>query len=219
MTNQKNIFLQNEGDMWFQRNHETLINTENFIDIDLISKYLNNGYNILEIGCSNGHKLNYLNEKNNELKLKLFGVDPSNASINNGKNNFQNIDLSVGTADSLNFEDEYFDIIIVGFCMYLVDRSLLFKSIAEIDRVLKTNGILVITDFDPPYPICQKYHHNENISSYKNCYPSFFTSGNHYSIIEKIQYTHKSPIYSAKVNDRVGTTLLLKESVESIYRG
>ena len=76
----------------------------------------------------------------------------------------------------------------------------------------------MITDFDTPYPISQKYHHNESILTYKNNYCNFFTSGHHYSVIEKIQYTHKSNMYSLQVNDRVGTTLLLKESTETIYK-
>ena len=218
MSTQKEIFLQNEGNMWFHRNIETLNSTEDFIDINILSKYLINKMNILEVGCSNGHKLNYLREKNSEKIVNLYGIDPSEKSINHGKEAFNNIELKVGTADRLDYIDNFFDMIIVGFCMYLVDRNLLYKSIAEIDRVLKPNGIIVITDFDPPYPICQKYHHNEHILSYKNNYYNFFTAGNHYSVIEKIQYTHKKNTYSTKVNDRVGTTILLKESIETIYR-
>ena len=136
MSNQKRIFLQNEGNNWFQRNKETLENAENFIDMDLLSRYIKDGMNVLEIGCSNGQKLNYLREKIGGNKINLFGVDPSEESISSGKVKFKDIQLIVGTSDQLEYVDNFFDIVVLGFCMYLFDRSLLFKSIAEIDNRL-----------------------------------------------------------------------------------
>ena len=51
--------------------------------------------------------------------------------------------------NSFSFPDNFFDMIILGFCLYLCDRNKLFKIASEVDRVLKENSYLVIIDFYP----------------------------------------------------------------------
>ena len=70
---QKKIFLESEGDLYFERN-------KNFVskNLDYYSKkifqILRNGKNnkILEIGCGKGELLNKLSKKKN---YKLYGID------------------------------------------------------------------------------------------------------------------------------------------------
>jgi adenylyltransferase/sulfurtransferase len=40
------------------------------------------------------------------------------------------------------------DLVLFGFCLYLVDRKLISRVVAEADRVLKDTGFLGIVDFD-----------------------------------------------------------------------
>lgn len=98
----------------------------------------------------------------------LYGIDPSKKSIEDGRDKFPKINLSEGTSDLLNFNNNIFDIVYVGFCLYVVDRELIFKTISEIDRVLKIKCMLVITDFEPPYPLRNTYKHTEGVFTYKN---------------------------------------------------
>lgn len=55
------------------------------------------------------------------------------------------------------------DFVILGFCMYVVDRRYLLKTAAEIDRILKRGGFLLIEDFDAPNPVLRPNKHNANI--------------------------------------------------------
>ena len=216
--NQKNIFMNGESDNWFLRNKESLKNRNEFIDIDEILAYINKQSKILEIGCSNGTKLNYIRTKLPDLNISLYGIDPSNKSIEDGKKNFIDINLNVGTSDLLNYEDDFFNIVIVGFCLYVVDRNLIFKTISEIDRVLKQGGFLVITDFDPPFPIKKPYHHVEGIYSYKNNYSNFFIGGGHYNLLKKVHFSHSDLIFEPDFNERVSTSILYKENLDQVYR-
>ena len=63
----KNIFITCEGNNWFSRNKDLLTNYQENKDIILqnfdITKY--NNMNILEVGCSNGWRLNELYNINN----------------------------------------------------------------------------------------------------------------------------------------------------------
>ena len=127
---QENIFLNKEGDKWFERN---LIDSEvnlgeriandNIITcfeyLDIIPK------NVLEIGCSSGWRLEGLVEK---YKCRCSGIDPSSKAINYGNKSYPNIELKISTADNLPYKSDFFDNVIIGFCLYLCDRSKLFKN-------------------------------------------------------------------------------------------
>jgi ubiquinone/menaquinone biosynthesis C-methylase UbiE len=216
--NQKEIFLKEESDNWFIRNKESLKNLTKYIDIDEILDYVKENNNILEIGCANGTKLNYIQQKLPNLNISLFGIDPSIKSIEDGNLNFNKIKLEIGTSDFLNYEDNFFDIVIVGFCLYLVDRELIFKTVSEIDRVLKQKGFLVITDFEPPFPMKKEYIHKEGVYSYKNNYSNFFLGGGHYNLLRKIHFSHSDLIFDSNFDERVSTTILYKENFREIYR-
>jgi ubiquinone/menaquinone biosynthesis C-methylase UbiE len=216
---QKNIFLESEGDGWFRRNEQSLYKKgDDRVNLDILIPFLGKENKILEIGCSNGQNLNYLQKKLPNYKLDLYGVDPSKESVKSGNQMFKEIKLKIGTSDQLEFDNKFFDVIICGFFLYLVDRDLLFKTVSEIDRVLKEGGYLIIVDFDVPLPYCNDYHHYEGIKSYKNDYSKFFTGGSHYTVVGKKSFSHISNEYFHKtINERVSTTILFKELIKDIY--
>ena len=140
--NQKNIFLRYEGNNYFRRNeYNTSNHNIRFIE-NLITKRFTKKNYLLEIGCGDGRLLNSLRKKKNFI---LHGLDPSKEAIQTLKNT--NIKCSIGTADQLNYKSNLFDIVVFGFCLYLVDKSLLFNVASEVDRVLKKNGYILIYDF------------------------------------------------------------------------
>ena len=216
---QKNIFLESEGDGWFKRNEQSLSQKgDDRVNLDILIPFLEKENKILEIGCSNGENLNYFQKKLPNYKLDLYGVDPSKESVKSGNQKFKEIKLKIGTSDELEFDNKFFDVIICGFFLYLVDRDLLFKTVSEIDRVLKEGGYLIIVDFDVPLPICNDYQHYEGIKSYKNDYSKFFTGGNHYTVVGKKSFSNISTEYFHKtINERVSTTILFKELIKDIY--
>lgn len=215
---QKEIFLNGEGDAWFSRNETVLNKLEASCESNHLSKYVLDGFKILEIGCSDGSKLNRLKSSVNSKRNEFFGIDPSSRSIKAGKIKYPNFNLSVGTSDELPFADDFFDLVIVGFCFYLIDRNLIFKSISEIDRVLKQNKYLAITDFDAPIPYKNRYIYKKEIYSYKNSYSRFFEGGGHYSVIEKVSFSHSGEQFEQDFDNRVSTTILIKEDYSRLYK-
>ena len=216
--NQKKIFLNKEGDQWFKRNSNRHLG--NFIDININSfiPLVKDKDKILEIGTSDGRILDYLSIKVPKFNLSLFGIDPSYESINSGSQKYPNLNLKQGTSDQIEFDDNYFNIVILGYCLYLVDRELLFKTISEVDRILKQGGYLVITDFETPFPVKRNYEHSEGCFTYKNNYSNFFLGGGHYSLVNKIPYFHSTDIFNPDINERVSTSVLYKEHYSEIYR-
>lgn len=125
---------------------------------------------ILEIGCGNGFRLEYIS---NSTGAKVFGLDPSPLAISDAK--VRGIAAEVGTADKLPWPDASMDVVIFGFCLYLCDRDDLFKIASETDRVLRNPGWLVILDFHSRDQIIRPYKHSEGVNSYKMDYSKLFT--------------------------------------------
>ena len=118
----------------------------------------------MEIGCGHGWRLNLLNKI---YKSDCWGIDPSAQVINEGKKEFKGITLEKGTADALPYDKDMFDMVIFGFCLYLCDRSDLFKIAYESDRVLKDLGNIVILDFYSTLPYRNDYAHRQDYTVIK----------------------------------------------------
>ena len=209
--NQADIFLESEGDQWYQRNAAVLTRDEIFPDVEIILSHYTEDSSparVLEVGCVNASKLSTICERTG---AQGYGVDPSAAAVADGMKADPSLSLTVGIASQLDFADETFDLIFIGFCLYLVDRKDIYKVVAEADRVLKPSGRLAIMDFDPPVRHKRKYHHKEGIYSYKSQYGDFFTAAGHYHTIAKKSFSHSSEYFSADANERVALTLLHKE--------
>lgn len=183
LMSQKKTFLSNEGDSYFKRNflpHEN--KNHNLICQKILSLSKNKKkINILEIGCGGGDLLKKL--YNLKKGFKLFGVDPSKKAIKS--NNNKHIKLKRGTADKLPFIDKNFDFVIFGFCLYLVDKDLLFKVVSEADRVLKFSGKILIYDFYSEKSVVSKYSHNKLVKTHKMDFSKLFVNHPFYSIIYK----------------------------------
>ena len=214
---QKKKFLKSGGNDWFNRNLKGKIKTGSESDFDILLPFLSKKDKILEIGCSNGHNLNYIKEQVPEYDLNLYGIDPSSASLKSSEYISSDISLNIGTSDNLEFDDNFFNIIICGFFLYLIDRELVFKTVSEIDRVLKEGGFLFIMDFDVPSPSSNNYRHLKNIKTYKNNYSKFFTGGNHYTLVGKKHFSLKNNHFNENVDERVSSSILYKEFFKKIY--
>jgi len=210
---QKEVFLESEGDAWFNRNAERIEAAQNswheIITMERVLKPFTNQINqILEIGCGNGAKLNNLC---NALNATGFGVDPSNKAISSGRQSYPDLKLYQSTADSLPLPDSSIDLVLFGFCLYLVDRESLFRAIAEADRVCRKGGFLAILDFDSPGRMRRPYSHLSGLFSFKNSYSSFFEAGGHYHLVSKDSFSHQSDFFSVDVHERISISILYKE--------
>ena len=200
-----------EANNWFSRNVQSL-QEKNFPDIELLTSWLHPFQDeiseVLEIGCGSGHRLSELAKK---LSANPSGVDPSVDAISFIKKNFPGINATVGYSDSLSF-DIQFDLVHLGFFMYLVDRNLYFKSISEIDRMVRPGGFLSIIDFDPLYPYWNEYSHRKGSKSFKLDNSKVFISSGMYTLVNKYSYSHQIFYFDFNPNERISLTLLHKES-------
>jgi len=147
------------------------------------------------------------------LKLnpeRIIGVDISEGMLAQGREKMKKrnltakIDLQSGDSENLNFPDNYFDAVIVSFGVRNFEN--LEKGLANIYRVLKPNGNLVVLEFSRPkyFPFKQIYNFYFNfilpfvgkiVSKDKSAYTylpesvrAFPDGKNFISILEKIGF-------------------------------
>jgi len=209
---QRDIFLAGEGDAYFRRNasgYDPARAAENPLPLATVRRYLRPGARVLEIGCANGLNLERLRR---DPGCAGSGIDPSAGAIAAGRQAFPGLDLQVATADRLPFADASFDLVWFGFCLYLVDRPLLPRVVAEADRVLKDGGFLAIVDFDPDAPVRRRYSHAAGVSSFKTDHARMFLGFPQYVLAEKRPFSHAGERWDADPGERVAVQVLAKNN-------
>ncbi len=185
--NQKEIFINREADNWFQRNIDALDKrdyTQDTVCREVGKFDTERKCKILEVGCSAGHRLTFLST----LGYSVKGIEPSILAVNKARS--RGCDVIQGTADNLNLADQTVDILIFGFCLYLVDPADYFKIAAESYRVLSDNGVIIIHDFAPKTHYKNEYVHLDGVKSYKFDFSQIFLSHPHLVLKSKTTETH-----------------------------
>ncbi len=212
--NQRKIFLDTEADNWYARNKDKILEKKEFYpQFQGYEEFLSSlsNANILEIGSSVGHNLDYIDKLTGSINT-LYAIEPSRLAVEDGEKLFPKINFTNASGEELKcFEDNKFDFIIIGFCLYLFDREILDLFVAEVDRILKKDGFLMIFDFDSKIPFRNKYAHEEGVFSYKMDYSTLFLNNINYYLVQKMSWSHRMPSFDPEKNERCATHLIYKE--------
>lgn len=118
--------------------------------IELVKDDINSRIKILDIGCGEGILEKELRKKTE--RGKIYGVDFNVNTNKLNKLNLKNCRFMIGDATKLKFRNNYFDIVFgVDILEHIKNAE---KAVKEIKRVLKNNGILVLSG--PTESIFQK---------------------------------------------------------------
>ena len=119
-------------------------------DKDLIhelSKKVKNG-KILEVGIGDGFPYSNVLD---EMGYEVYGIDISPTHVDMVKESLPNINVRVGDSEDLEFTDNFFDVV---FCFrstwYFTN---LIKSISEMLRVVKNDGLIMFDIQNSNHPI------------------------------------------------------------------
>lgn len=208
---QRQVFLDGEGDAWFQRNRQADADRlAHWTDQDPLAELLENlplprgpEVSVFEVGCGQGLRLARLSQTRG---WSAAGLDPSDQAI--AAVNAAGCKGIVGTAEALPLASRSVDLLIYGFCLYLCDRDDLFRIAAEAHRVLKPQAWLAILDFWSPHQIINPYHHRQGVNSYKDDLPAMFSWHPSYVITDHRLRHHASRAYTDEPQEWVAATLL-----------
>lgn len=178
---QVDVFLEGEGNKYHERNRHKELNPR---VLDAISALSIKPNYIMEIGCGDGR---YLNELRGRFRPRsCVGLDPSSEAITEGREKYPDINFIKTDARYLYaYEDAIIDLLVFGFCLYLVDRDDLFSVVHAVDKALRPGGYLAIHDFGVWVPHIVPYKHKDGLYSYKMDYPGLWLANPAYVQISK----------------------------------
>lgn len=208
----KKYFEAGEADEIFRRNKKEAESKQpdEVINklIDWLMPFQKELSTILEIGCGSGHRLNQMSKN---LMAKGYGVEPSSEAIAYIDNKYPSLQAKTGFGYDVPFKKK-FDLVHLGFFLYLVDREFYLRCISEADRLLESGGFLSIIDFDTPFPYSNDYSHQNGIHSYKKNNSEVFVASGLYSVVNKFHFSHSNFFFDKNINERLSLTLLYKET-------
>ena len=102
---------------------------------------LKDGSKILDIGCGKGFMIYDFLQYNKKFIIK--GIDISDYAIENCMNEVKD-NLEVGNANKLEFEDDYFDLVISINTIHNLEKDECAKSLREIERVSKKDKFIIV---------------------------------------------------------------------------
>lgn len=203
MGQQEAIFLKSEGDKWHLRNKDKPKIDPVFDATEAAG--IKPSVGVMEVGCGTGWRLaKYLKK----YGLKCFGIEPSLEACIAGKKACPDIlFFRNGAAYGISACHETTDLLIFGFCLYVVDRRDLAKVVVDADTYLVDSGHLVIHDFDPDHPHKVKYHHAPGLYTYKMDYSKLWLANPAYTLVRKVRIGDGTAVWILKKDISAGWPL------------
>ncbi|MBN2095776.1 methyltransferase domain-containing protein [Candidatus Peregrinibacteria bacterium] len=113
-----------------------------WLEFQYFLEFIENSVKVLDLGCGNGRLYELLKDK----KADYWGVDNNLSLIEKARLHFPDAHFELGDMVDLNFSDHSFDAV---FCIaafhHIPGRQLRKKALKEIHRVLKKDGVLIMT--------------------------------------------------------------------------
>lgn len=170
-TTEHKIIWSDESDAWYMRNKIAKPSKEIFDAYSFLDENFYQGCaqtRVLEIGCSDGRN----GQKLNGFDISYVGVDPSSAAVEQGRLN--GLNLVRGMAHEVNLQEE-FDVVILGFFLYLANKSDWIPIVHNVNKHLKDKGFIIIKDFFSASFKQSTYGHNSALKVNKFDYTNLFT--------------------------------------------
>lgn len=167
--------LSDEGDAWLERNRADLGKCDHVSSA--IEQLGLQPKRLLEVGCSNGWRLKKLREK---YICTAYGLDPSEKAC------AEDVGIIRGQANSIPIFLGHLDLIIFGFCLYLVNPGDMFDIVRDVDCLLDNGGHLIIHDFIPTSTLeIRGNKHNPRMPCYRMNHPGLWLAHPFYKKISE----------------------------------
>jgi len=219
MISQEQVFWNSEADAWLRRNPDATTPATND---DPVMRALNrlqlpSSGSLLDVGGAAGRVAAAFVQNHAQWTARV--IDASAEAIAVGQRAFPHIEFERGTitrplptGNRLSY-----DVVVISGVLCWVERSLLSSAIACTDAVLKDGGLLVLADYDPPFPRANAYAHHPGLYTYKQDYPACYLALGTYQLIDRQSFAYDSAANPADPYDRQWLTAVLRKDLVGRY--
>ncbi|RDY23271.1 class I SAM-dependent methyltransferase [Romboutsia maritimum] len=130
------------GERFIPNNGENELAIEHFQRYEFAKEITKNKV-VLDAACGEGYGTNILSKE----ASKVYGIDISKESIEHAKKKYEskNIEFTEASIEKLPFEDNSFDVIVSFETIEHVNINIQKKFLSEVKRVLKKDGIFLVS--------------------------------------------------------------------------
>lgn len=105
-------------------------------------EFIENNIKVLDLGCGSGRLYEFLKKK----KVRYLGLDNSSSLLDKARQHFPEARFEMGDMVHLDLPDGSFDAVFsIASFHHIPGRALRRQAVSEIYRVLKPDGILILT--------------------------------------------------------------------------
>ena len=213
---QATIFLESEGDRWYQRNAAVLdaFEPDQDLPLRLLDLYRVEAASALEVGAATGARLAALGARGCR---RLVAVEPSLAAIAEGRRRHPGIEFRRALVTDMDL-GEQFDLVIAHYVLHWVDRGALLTAVAAIDRCVRDGGFLIVGDFCPAAPARVPYHHlPPGAYTWKQPYHEIWTASGLYRVVAGLTGVTPRGLDPRAAEHERGGVWLLRKSLADHY--
>lgn len=142
-------------------------------------------------------------------------VEASSSAVAIGRRQFPSVEFVAGSIARLS--ENGFDAVVASAVLHWIDRALLAHTVAGLDAALVHDGVLVIHDFDAPFPRANAYVHREGIFTYKQDYAACFTALGNYHVESRVSVELGTAADPRGPYDRRWVTTVLRKDLQGRY--
>jgi SAM-dependent methyltransferase len=213
---QATIFLESEGDRWYERNAAALeaFDPGQDLPLRLLDLYRVQPASALEVGAATGARLAALGARG---AGRLVAVEPSQAAIAEGRRRHPAVEFRRALVTEMDLHEQ-FDLVIAHYVLHWVDRAALLGAVAAIDRCVRDGGFLLVGDFCPSAPARVPYHHlPAGAYTWKQRYHEIWTASGLYRVVAGLTGTSPRALDPRAREHERGGVWLLRKSLEDQY--
>lgn len=138
----------NTGSFWDKLNIIDVLQEEQnpmaYYRIKFVCSLISKGSKVLDIGFGSGN-LEHELYKRFVNKIIVYGLDISKNSVIKASNRFKEWIFKSGNIINLNFSKNFFDYVVALEVLEHIEPYLLFKALNEIKKVLKKDGLFILS--------------------------------------------------------------------------
>jgi len=173
----------------------------------------------LELGAFDGRRLAAAAA---EFGCDCTGIEASHAAVRSARVKYPQIDIRQGAVPwALERYPDHspFDVVVIGFMLYLLPRPLLFRTAALVDQLVATGGHLVVYDFLSEAPTRHHNRHTEDLEVFKMDYSRAWTWHPQYTLVKRVVSGHgaEGSIWPATRGDWVTVDVIHKSDWEEAF--
>lgn len=124
-------------------------------EFEMFLPYIENNQKIADLGCGNGRFYKFISEKRD---VNYLGIDNSKKLLEKAQESFPKAKFVKGDLLKLPLKEKKIDVAVaIASIHHIPSKKLRQKAIQEMNRILKENGLLIITVWNLFQPNYKKY--------------------------------------------------------------